>query len=372
MAGPSDPSRLTVAAARPEDDAGVRALLRRQVMEGTLRLTLEREPDGQHAAAVEGERHHMVVARRADNPEILGMASRAVRRVWWNGEPAFLGYLSQLRRVPELAGGRRLLRQGFEACNAARRNDELPFDLTSILADNTNARRLLERGLPGLPAYRPFCNFSTLTFGTRTSGRQRSQAVIEYGSEALLPAIVDCLERNLRRYQLAPVWSLADLRSAERTRGLKPTDFLVATEKSKVLGCLALWDQRSFKQVVVRGYDGILGPFRPWVNVGLTVVGRPRLPRPGRPLELAFLSHVAIDDDRPEILLDLVATARRTARRRGLDYLSMGFATDHPFTAAIQKATRARILESVLYLVGSGANTARLDSRRPHVEVAVL
>ena len=37
-----------------------------------------------------------------------------------------------------------------------------------------------------------------------------------------------CLERNRRRYQLAPRFSVADLLSPERSRGLAPEDFFVA------------------------------------------------------------------------------------------------------------------------------------------------
>ena len=57
-------SSLRLEAAAAGDDEGIRALLRRQVMDGSIRLTFEREPDSRHAATVEGERHHVFVARR--------------------------------------------------------------------------------------------------------------------------------------------------------------------------------------------------------------------------------------------------------------------------------------------------------------------
>ena len=100
---------------------------------------------------------------------MVGLASRAVRRAWLGGEPRLIGYLAQLRRVPSLKGGRRLLRDGFDACAATRQDDELPVDLTSIVAGNDEARRLLERGLPGLPTYRRLCRYWTLTFETRSA-----------------------------------------------------------------------------------------------------------------------------------------------------------------------------------------------------------
>ena len=44
---------------------------------------------------------------------------------------------------------------GYHAMDRTRLADELPYDLTSIVSDNHTARRLLERGLPGLPRYLP-------------------------------------------------------------------------------------------------------------------------------------------------------------------------------------------------------------------------
>jgi hypothetical protein len=45
-------SAVTLDFARPEDDAGVRVLLREQPMGGIVRVSLEREPDASLAASV--------------------------------------------------------------------------------------------------------------------------------------------------------------------------------------------------------------------------------------------------------------------------------------------------------------------------------
>ena len=367
--------RLRVEPAVAGDDAGIRALLQRQAMDGEVRLTFEREPDARHAASVEGERHHPFVARRGSgsSSEVVGLASRAVRRAWIGGKPRLIGYLAQLRRIRSLKGGRRLLRDGFNACIATRRDDELPVDLTSIVADNDEARRLLERGLPGLPTYGRLCRFRTLTFETRASGQDDPR--VSRGTVDLLPAIADCLQRNLRHHDFAPVWSADDLRCPHRTRDLDPGDFLVIRDGDRVRACVAAWDQRRYKQVVVRGYGGAIGTFRPLVNVGLRLARRPRLPQVGEPLDLGFLSHVAVDDDDPALLRPLVDAARRAAHRRDLAYLSVGFARRNPLAEVARLATGARVLESILYLVGRREDVDHWLERIsgcPHVEVATL
>ncbi len=430
---PSGPtSRWIVEAARDDDDAAIRELLRRRAMGGTVRLTLEREPSAWLAAAVQGDPHHTVVARERATGRILGMGSRAVRDVWVGGRRARMGYLAQLRLAPGLPAGRRLLAAGYRSCNRQRQPDELPYDLTSIVADNAPARRLLERGLPGFPRYHRLCRLITLTIPTRrkrrlrirarpgaqraearprtnptaqssrpsTTNQRRRQDTLsipsprrgangtterafganehkaesESGRERYLPAIAQCLERILSRYQFAPAWTEDDLRSSTRTRGLEATDFLLKNDHDdRVTGCVAIWDQRSFKQVVVRDYAPALRRFRPLVNSALAIAGRPRLPPPGSTLELAYLSHLAVDDDRADVAVALIRAARHEAGRRGLDYLVLSLAEANPLLSAVRRAFPARELESILYLVHpEGSPVPEIGDGCPYVEAATL
>ncbi len=360
--------------ARAGDDAGIRRLLREQALGGRVRISLEREPSVRFAAGIEGERHHAVVARDRATGCVVGLGSRAVRRVWINGEPARMGYLGQLRRAPALEGRLQLLAAGFAELEKTRRPDELSYDLTSIIADNIAARRLLEYGLPGLPVYRPLGEFTTLMLaGRRRSGRW--PAGVQRGYDELLPAIADCLQRNLRRYQFAPVWSVEDLRSAVRTRDLRPEDFFVVLDGSRVIACLARWDQRGFKQAVVRGYAPRLKRWRPVVNAALWLTRRPRLPNQGSALDFAYLSHVAVDGDRHDLLIDRIGAARAGSSSRGFDYLVIGLATNNPMLPAVRRSCSARTYPSILYLVIHERREdplENLDGRIPQVEVATL
>ena len=98
------------------------------------------------------------------------------------------------------------------------------------------------------------------------------------------------------------------------------------------MGCLALWDQTGFKQVVVRGYAPRLERLRPWINRSpVASSATPRLPDPGEALPHAYLSHVAVDEDDPDVFEALAEAAYAEARVRGLAYVVAGFAAGHPF-----------------------------------------
>ncbi len=269
----------------------------------------------------------------------------------------------------------RLLAAAFTRMERTRRPDELPYDLTSIAADNLPARRLLERGTVGLPVYRPLCEVGTVVMPASRRDSGRMPQGVSRGSDALVPAIVDCLQRNLRRFRFAPFWSEDDLRSATRTRGLDPTDFFVIRRGERVAACLALWDQREFKQVRVTGYAPGLKLARPWLNATLRIAGLPGLPAAGLALDLGYLSHLAVDDDDPESLRALIVAARRAARLRGLDRLALGLTTAHPLRNKLRLPLGCREYRSRLYLVHDGSRrlpASALGSGAPHVEVAIL
>jgi hypothetical protein len=377
-----------VLVAGPDDDADIRALLRQSVMDGAIRLALTREPRFALGAEVEGERHCTVLVRDAATNRLLGMGSRSVREVFHHGEPARLGYLGQLRTAPGTRHVRRI-RDAFNAIEAAARPDELPFDLTSIVADNEPARRLLERGLPGLPEYRPLAEAETLVMPTADPvwvRRLRRMPSVRPAGAGDVARVVGFLQAQLRRHALAPRWTEADL--GERCRDLAIEHFVLLEEQGALRGVGAVWDQRAFKQVVVSGYQPWLARARRPLNAVLRLLGQPRLPPAGASLTLGYLSHFALAaDDDLEGAVALIHGLRRQARGRGLAQLAVTLADDHPLRAALGKRFAARRYRSILYAVcwasramPDGAGEAAdagdaadiLGGRRLYVEAAIL
>ena len=357
--------RYHAAVADAADEPEIRALLR-QPMEGRFRVALEREPDSRLAASVEGDRHFTMVVRDVAG-RIVATGSRSVRTVWLDGAPARLGYVGQLRRDPSAAAAAGpILRAGFATLAATRGPGELPFDLTSIAADNAPARRLLERGIRGVPPYRPLGELVTCFVPAR-GGRLTRRALppVRQGERAELAA---CLGRNLARFQLAPVWSETDLACGSRCRGLAARDLFVVDGGR---GCAALWDQRAFKQTRIHGYSPALARLRPLLGPLLRLRGAPPLPAPGSTVASAFLSHAAVDDDYPDAFLGLVEHARSAARARGIDWLVTGFVEGHPLLAALLRAARPRTYRTVLHAI-CWTPDAPLPAGRLHVEPAVL
>ena len=371
---PRGQSRFVFALSTRQDDPDIRRLLRENALPGAISLSFEREPDAAVAASIEGDLHQTLVARDRGTGRIAGLAARSVRTLFVNGRATRVGYLGQLRVARGCRSLRTLIDEGFAFCRALHERGDAPAYLTSLVSDNDAARRLLvERRSATAPRFTPIDGLTTFAIPVGQTPRHADRVRTCPGRSDLVDEIAACLQRNLRRYQFAPCWEAEELTS--RLPGLSPTDFVVAVDDHRVVGCAALWDQRAFKQVVVRGYSPALRRARPLVNLAGRLLGTPHLPAIGEQLQFGYLSHIAVDDDREDILGALVAAQMGRARRAGLDYVVAAFADRHAFQPAVRRTWRHRAYASVLYAAcwfdGEGF-VQSLDGRPAQPEVAIL
>lgn len=372
MARSSRSQALTLTWAEALDDEAIRKLLRDNSMEGQIRLTLARDPDARLAAAIEGDRHCAVLVRDADG-RLLGMGSRCVRQQWLAGQSRKIGYLGQFRKARGTVMRPRALARAFSMLLARRQSDEAEFDLTSIASDNHSARRLLERGIPGLPSYVPLFEQATLVLHTRARRwRDRSDTPLQRCRPSDLDEVVQLSAEHGHRHDFAPHWTRDDLESRQRCRNLEHGDFYIWRRRGTAVACAAIWDQRAFKQIEVAGYAAQLARWRHCANLGLRILGQPTLPPPGTTLAHAFLSHFAWREGHEAELPLFVRALSQQAARRHIDYLSLGLDRQSPVFDAIRHRNPCRVHSSQIYRVWPETPPAQSRApQNPHLEIAI-
>jgi len=160
------------------------------------------------------------------------------------------------------------------------------FYLTSIVSDNARSIRLLERGLPELPAYPFLGGFVTLIIPVsksiasahRMSGRvweelHRQGAHHVTASNDQFSNLARFLDGLAEGHQLAARWTPSDL-DGLLNFGIKQSDYHIVLNGTTILGCVAVWDQRQFRQTVIRGYNRKLALVRPVAQLEGTVLWR--------------------------------------------------------------------------------------------------
>ncbi len=331
------------------EDAAIRALLRQRPMAGAIRVALTREPDSRLAAAAEGSRTATVLLV-GDDGLLAGFATRSVRTLYLGGKPQQVGYLGQLR-LTDRAAGRRRLRQGFALLRDLRQVDEAPFDLTIIMDDNLPARRLLERGLPGLPKYHFLTELVTLVLPVRRRHVARGPQAVRRAEVADAETLRVFFETELRERPFAAVWRGEGAGGEGARRGPGVGEHWLLEEGGALVGTGAIWDQRAYRQAVVTGYAPALAGVRPLLNLGLGLLGQPLLPRPGTVLPLASVANFVVAGNEVERACRLVAALLAEARQRGLGLLALSLATRHPLAEVLRLRFHARPYRARLYAV---------------------
>lgn len=347
-------SGIQFAVATPENDAAIRRLLRDNPTPGEISLSFEREPNYFYSA---GSDDQTIVAFEQNRLVCMGRCS--TRKRFINGQPRRAGYLSELRLDASVQGRFDILRRGYQFFHELQSDAPADFYFTSIAADNARSIRFLERGVAGLPFYKFNSEFVTLLIPTKpgpveatpTSTEEICAFLCEQGAKGQLACHSPTLAES----------------------GLSPDDFQIVRHQSKIVGCAALWDQRTFRQTVIRGYGLKLTLLRPWINAAARIFHTPTLPAVGSTLSYAFVSPLVASDD--SMLVSLLDQCRNRAAAAGLDFITVGFAAADSRLAAARRHFRRREYVSRIYQVfwpDLPLTPIVLDDRLLNLEVALL
>lgn len=357
--------------ASPDDDEGLRGLLRHTPMKGHISVAFAREPHYFHGSRVEGDATHVICAKH--QAQVVACGSLSEFDAYVGGEPATIGYLSQLRVQQGHRAQLGLIKQGYRQIR--ERAEHLPFSLTTIIEDNERALRFLTSGRFGLPPYHFVRRFVTLSlpFGKKVRAKPPG---FRQATEADRERIVAFLNREGAEKQFFPVYTVENLACEQRSRNLSWHDFFLLEEESGDLAAVgALWDQTSYKQTIIAGYSGVMRLTRPLYNLAAPALGYPRLPKTGDHFRYLTLSHVAVRGNDPARFADFFAGVYAECRqRRRYDYLLAGFAEHDPLLQPLL-AYRHIPYKSLLYLVRWGDRPSEesgpvLDDRIPYLEIA--
>ena len=306
-----------------DDDSGIRRLLRDAEFPGDVRIAFEREPDASERWCPEGGVHQTIVARQGTASDITAIATRSVRQRFVNGEEHPVGYLSQLRIAPGYRRHRRLLDAGFDYCRRLHQDDAARVYLASVVADNAAALKLLSRQAPGWPRFRPVATLTTLAIPVRHGRLPAACAESAHSNEDVQRAI-GCLLRNGPRLQFSPVWT--PMRSTEPLPVFRTTSFVSPSATGTSLAVR----RSGISEPFVRSSSAVTAAAGDVEMVGQcdsTMDRMPTLPPIGRRLEFGYVSHLAVDDDDPDVACALICRGVRIRQAEGAGLRRRGVAS---------------------------------------------
>ena len=345
MSSPSRDLRL----AGPRDGGDILDLLEGTPSRANISLYYTRRPDPWASYQRDGDDVMLAVYRNPRSGGIDGMGACAINHLYIEGKPAKVAYLYGFRLREEALSRVVLLPRGYRWFLDIMAEKGVSCSYTTVLEGNLPARRMLEKRRASMPVYEYAGNFEI--FALATGGKAKLPA--GYRFRAVVPGdgtrLLEFLNREGGRHPFFPVLTEGELSRGTTTPRLQ--DFCILEDPSGEIVCAgAIWDQREYKQYIVRGYGGayrLLYPLSPLVRL----LGYPRLSPPGTVLPFFTLSCFASKEDSPA-LFGLFLRGIRSAGR-GFDYLLVGLHGEHPFRRVVARRPHI-VYRSRLYLVYEG------------------
>jgi hypothetical protein len=265
----------------------------------------------------------------------------------------------------------RIVINGFASIRALVPNKAtVPFWFTAVGRENSRARRLLEAGLVGLPVYRQVGELDNLAIATHQA---KERGLLQRAVDKDIDGLANFYNLRAARHQFAPVLTEKWLRGLPNGKGLGLNDFWLLKDGSEIRGCLALWDQRAFKQTIARSYPFLLSPLRKPYNVWARATGRVKLPAPGHCIEHVYLAFMAFDARAVYAAVDAVREGLARAREKGAAAAIVGLSAVHPLAAKLRATLHAHSYHTCIETVSwRDQPEPDLDGRAPQPEVALL
>ena len=367
----SDDAGFDIRLATPADEPEVRALVGSIPMPGAVGVRFAREPNYFLGATIMGDPCDVLVARQRHDGALAGIACRAERPAFVNGQEMRVGYIGQIRIAPDFRG-RGLIHQG-----AQRLCDLTPPGLRYfgvIARENPRARDVLTgAGLPAGWHAERLCGLTTCAILLRPRRTPRSAGLeVQPASHEMLPEIVAFLRQHGPCRQLFPAYTLEDFIGGARLRGLAPQDIMVARHSGAIAGVMAIWDQSAYKQDVVDAYGATLRRLQPAYDLLARLFGAQPLTPPGQAIPLVFAACICIAGDDPAVMRALLAACARGAHLRGKAYLMLGLADNDPLLAVVRRWLHVTYRSDLYAVSASAERLPGWDSRIPYVEIATL
>jgi hypothetical protein len=369
-------SRYQFELAGPQDDADLRQVLANTPMPGDIALTFCREPGFFAAPGVDGFQCQVVACRDTSSGRIVGFGCRSLRRLYVNGTPRTIGYLSGIRLLVEHRN-QGLVARGYRFFRELHRDGQAPLYLTTISEGNEAALKILASGRAGLPIYHEAGRFRTLALPVhaRSNLEAPKNLYLRTATPEDWPMIMSFLDKHGPRRQFFPCYEVADVATpAGALFGLQAKLVVLAYRNRALAGLLAGWDQHDFRQTIVHGYAGALRWLRPLYNGWASLTGRPRLPRPGRELRYLTAALPVVVGDDASVFRALLDSLLQMARSGPWQHVAIGLAANDPLATGLSSFAGTEYVTRIFQVAWPDGNALRLglDGRPPYLELGCL
>jgi len=287
-----------------------------------------------------------------ESGHLQGCWTRTVKTVWLDGAKQRIGYISGMRSFPQ-ARNRLGFFRGLQEQWKREQEDGCVLNFSTVLADNDSAIKLFTSRRKNMPICTPQGMISTyLLPPSSTTDNQPPIAVDE---------LEFFYQRESPRRQLFPVFS------SVFPPNLSAQNFFCIRRNGRIAAAAAIWHHGNFRKIIIDGYQFPLGLLRAPINLLSGCLHSPLLPSVGSILPCAYLTWALVENDSPELFIELLNLA--VTRTAGANLVISLHEKDR--LSPVMSKLRTWKYDSTFMTVAFGNQIQELNSI-PHIEAGAL
>jgi hypothetical protein len=355
------------------DDNELLFIMREIAMPGPISLTFCCEPSFLFAKNIGCIKSETMICRRNDTGKIVGFGSRSLWNIYQNGEKKTIWYLHSLRSLDEERNSMLLLR-AYRYLHSLPNDSDFPCYLTTILDDNDYAKKVLESGRAGLPIYSKIGTMITHLIPLRVKKKIRADGInVEKCNPEVLSSAFLCLDDWNGKHDLSLALDLNEMRGPNSLfQDFSFQSLYVSLSGKLINGTLGVWDQKFFKQTVVKSYHQSMKIARYFYNIYSYVKGLPFLPKEGEKINMIFASFLSVKNDDQFVFESLLEKAICDWSGCGYDWLAVGLCKNSPLEKTLIKYSKREIISSVYFVHWKDDNVVLPKIEFLNLEISIL
>ena len=309
-------------------DKAIQDLLDQGDFSGNIGLKYNRRPSPWLSFLREGEYVLLLTAWHKTSNKLLGIGAAVTNIVWLNYEETNVVYLFSFRISKQVPSAIFFTPKAYRIVM-----DMFPpstIYLTTILEENLQAIRFLEKKRKSMPAYHfmtPLVTFCILCWScaplgwSQTSsaarhciptartcilGRSTTKPAVNW--HMAVPADKQALTAFLREEgSLIPNFPVFTEGSFKKDHFPEIKDFILLKDKNdEIIACAAMWNQQDYKQYIVYSYSFFFSLLRPLSKWIFPLFKLPPLPPRGTQLNFFTASFYLVKGGNKEIFMSLL------------------------------------------------------------------
>ena len=271
--------------ASTSDGKEILRILESSAAKGNIELIYTRRPDAYESYMKESGEARVFISR--DGERAIGTCAEVIREVYISGEVCKAAYVCGLKKDAEYDGsvgfGTRFIRD--------LQRDDIDFYFCSVVAENTDARRMFEKSRR-LLSMKAISGYKTYIINPNVKIKAPNHSFsFRRATESDTLRLLDFLNTEGKRKDMFPV-----VKSLDDFYNLHISDFYLLLDGANIIATAALWKQTEYKQYIVKQYGGVMKLARIF-NPMLSALRYIKLPKENDPLDFPMLAFFLSKDD---------------------------------------------------------------------------